>query len=74
MREGMWLFGSTGIFHTARKWLDEYGVTARLDAIQETAIRLRHEAEQTLLDDSALPGDANTLRLFYPVSESDEWE
>jgi hypothetical protein len=72
--EAVLLYGSERLYKAAKALLDERGIRQQLAILEETAIRLREEAERHLLntDEGSLSG-AN-LYLFYTSEESEEFE
>ena len=74
LQEGVLLYGSQRLFDRAKAFLDEYGVTERLRALQGSATHSRDLAEGHLLAISRdrLAGD--DLYLFYTSEESEEFE
>jgi hypothetical protein len=74
MDESVWLYGNRELFQAAKDVLAERGISERLAAMEEEAIRSREKAEEDLLstDESSLGGD--NRHLFYPSEESDEFD
>ena len=72
--EAVLLYGNRAIFDEARRMLDANGVSGMLARMEARAGRFRAEAEARLArgDAADLPGD--TLHLFYPAEESEEFE
>ena len=74
LQEGILLYGSRPLFEAAKSLLDEYGVTEKLDAMQQRAEVFRKDAEEYLLSEHHEGFDRENLYLFYAAEESDEFE
>jgi hypothetical protein len=74
MYEGTLLYGSDQIFHRVKSMLRDYGVTAKLQAMEKQALLFRNQAERRLLDEDSEKSEQNEAYLFYPVEESEEFE
>jgi hypothetical protein len=72
--EAVLLLGSEELFAAGKELLRERGVTDRLHAMEQSAIRLREQAEQHLLAAQERDLHGANLLLFYTVLESDEFE
>lgn len=72
--EAVWLHGSVSLFQAAKAVLVERGISERLAAMEEDAVRFREEAEEELLSvgEPGLGGDH--MHLFYPAEESEEFD
>lgn len=74
LHEGTLLYGSDQIFHRVKSMLRDYGVTAKLQAMEKQALLFRNQAERRLLDEDADRSEQNEAHLFYPAEESEEFE
>lgn len=74
LQEGKLLYGSPALFEAAKSLLNEYGVTEKLDAMQERAETFRKAAEESLLSGRLESLDRDNLYLFYTAEESEEFE
>ncbi len=74
MYEGTLLFGSEQVFHRVKSLLREYGVVAKLQAMEKQALLFRNQAETQLLDGDPGKSLQNEAYLFYPAEESEEFE
>jgi len=74
LHEGTLLYGSDKIFHTVKTMLRENGVTEKMTAMEARARAFRKKAEEYLFCET--PGKINeeSLNLFYPAEESEEFE
>lgn len=72
--EGRLLYGSEALFAEIKALLDAHGVTERLEGLRARAHVFGQRAEEYLLH--ADPGHAKqeSLDLFYPTEESEEFE
>jgi hypothetical protein len=74
LQEGTLLYGNEEIFQKVKGLLREEGVTERLAEMEERARAHRVDAEALLLDVAPGEIDHETLNLFYPSDESEEFE
>jgi hypothetical protein len=74
LREGTYLYGSEGLFQTLKGMLMESGVVEKLDALERQAMAFRNEAEEYLLREDPEVLRQESLHLFYPTEESEEFE
>jgi hypothetical protein len=74
LQEGTFLYGSEHLFSTAKALLQEHGVTERLNVLEKRAKAFRKEAEKYLLREDPKKIKEESLCLFYPTEESDEFE
>jgi len=74
LQEGKLLYGSQSLFAAAKSLLDQYGVTEKLDAMQERAETFRKAAEESLLSEGDMSLNRDNLYLFYTAEESEEFE
>jgi hypothetical protein len=74
LEEGVLLYGSECLFDRAKALLHEFGVSRRLQELEQSAVRARELAESHLLslDRDWISGD--DLALFYTTDESEEFE
>jgi hypothetical protein len=74
MQEGTFLAGSESLFFKVKSLLREHGVTAKLANLEKRARVFREEAERYLLREDPERIKAESMYLFYPVEESEEFE
>jgi hypothetical protein len=74
IQEGTLLFGSEDIFHSAKAILRDAGVTVKLDNLEKRAKIFRKDAEEYLLREDSDKIKEESLYLFYPTEESEEFE
>ena len=74
LQEGTLLYGSEEIFHTAKAMLKEHGVIKKLNAMEKRAKTFREKAEEYLLTEDPHKIKEESLNLFYPTEESEEFE
>jgi hypothetical protein len=74
MQEGTYLTGSEPLFFRIKSLLREHGVTAKLTDMEKRAKAFREEAEAYLLREDPERIKAESMYLFYPVEESEEFE
>ena len=74
LEEGTLLYGSEEIFHTVKTMLREHGVIRKLNALKKETEVFRKEAEQYLLTEEPSKIKEESLYLFYPTEESEEFE
>ena len=72
--EGTLLYGSDSLFHTIKTMLRESGVTQKIDAMERLAKAFRDKAEDYLIRENPEKIREESLNLFYPVEESEEFE
>ncbi|MBW1798640.1 MAG: hypothetical protein JRJ21_09615 [Deltaproteobacteria bacterium] len=71
LQEGTLLYGNEDIFHSM---LRDKGVTAKLEGLERLARVFRRDAEQYLLREDPDKIIDESLYLFYPTEESEEFE
>jgi hypothetical protein len=74
LQEGTLLFGSEEIFHEVKTMLNEHGVIKKLNDLEKRAKVFRKEAEDYLLLEDPQKIKEDSLYLFYPTEESEEFE
>ena len=74
MHEGTFLAGSESLFFKVKSLLREHGVLAKMTELEKTARVFREEAEAYLLREDPERIKAESMYLFYPVEESEEFE
>ena len=74
LHEGTLLYGSEKIFHRVKILLKEHGVVQKLNALEKMAQDFRKEAEEYLLQEDPKKIKDESLYLFYPTEESEEFE
>jgi hypothetical protein len=74
LREGTLLYGSEALFHRVKTLLKEHGVIRKLDDMEKKALLFRKEAEAYLLQEDPETIRKDSLDLFYPTEESEEFE
>jgi hypothetical protein len=74
MHEGTYLYGSEELFHEIKTMLRGSGVAGKLEAMEKEAKVFRREAEDYLLHENPQKILAESLSLFYPAEESEEFE
>ena len=74
LQEGTLLYGSEEIFHRVKTMLREHGVIQRLNELEKRAKVFRKEAEDYLLSEDPHKIKEESLYLFYPTEESEEFE
>ncbi len=74
LEEGTLLYGSDGIFHTIKTMLREHGVIQKLNVLEKRTEVFRKNAEQVLLMEEPSKIKEESLYLFYPTEESEEFE
>lgn len=74
LQEGAFLAGSENLFYKVKSLLREQGVLAKLTELEKTAKVFREEAEAYLLREDPERIKAESMYLFYPVEESEEFE
>jgi hypothetical protein len=74
LQEGTLLYGSEEVFHTLKTMLRDHGVTQKLKELESKARIFRKEAEDYLLTENPQKIREESLNLFYPTEESEEFE
>lgn len=74
LQEGTLLYGSEEIFHTVKKMLMEQGVIDKLNVLERMAKAFRKRAEDYLLSEDLHKIKEESLYLFYPTEEFEEFE
>lgn len=74
LEEGHLLYGSDALFATIKALLEEYGVTRKLDELRKNAERFGSNAEEYLLHADPAHARSESLHLFYPSEETEEFE
>jgi len=74
LQEGTLLYGSEEVFHTLKTMLRDHGVTQKLKELESKARIFRKEAEDYLLTEDPQKIREESLNLFYPTEESEEFE
>lgn len=70
--ESEFLCGSQDVFKKVKQMVNEFGVSRKLDLLEQQAKENRMEAERSLLDPDATQADPACLHLFYTKEEGDE--
>ncbi len=74
LQEGTLLSGSEEIFHSVKTLLKEHGIIQKLDDMEKRAKVFRKEAEEFLLLENPEKIREESLYLFYPSEELEEFE
>ena len=74
LQEGTLLYGSEEVFHTLKTMLRDHGVTQKLRELESKARMFRKEAEDYLLTENPQKIREESLNLFYPTEESEEFD
>jgi hypothetical protein len=74
LQEGTLLFGSEEVFHRLKSMLRDHGVIQKLEKLEKKARVFRKEAEDYLLREDPQNIRGESLNLFYPTEESEEFE
>lgn len=74
LQEGTLLYGSNDIFHLVKALLRENGVIEKLFVMEEQARIFRGQAEDYLIRGDPEKIKSESLNLFYPTEESEEFE
>jgi hypothetical protein len=74
MHEGTFLDGSESLFFRVKSLLREHGIFTKLTDMEKRARVFREEAEAYLLREDPERIKAESMYLFYPVEESEEFE
>ncbi|MDB9823285.1 hypothetical protein OAC89_06270 [Deltaproteobacteria bacterium] len=72
--EGTFLYGSDNIFHTVKTLLREHGVIKKISDLEARARAFRDKAEEYLTREALHKIKKESLHLFYPTEESEEFE
>ena len=74
LQEGTLLYGSEEVFHMLKSMLRDQGVIQKLRELEKKARIFRKEAEDYLLIEDPHKIREESLNLFYPSEESEEFE
>lgn len=74
LHEGTLLYGSEDLFSELKKMLFRTGVVGRINDLEKRAKIFRKNAEDYLLSEASKEIMTETLYLFYPTEESEEFE
>ena len=74
LQEGTLLYGSEELFHILKSMLRDHGVIQELEKLEIRARVFRKEAEDYLLTEDPQKIREESLNLFYPTEESEEFE
>jgi len=74
LQEGALLYGSDILFTTIKAMLREHGVTEKLNDLEKRAEVFRKDGEEYLLQEEPAKIKNESLFLFYPTEESEEFE
>ena len=74
LEEGTLLYGSDRIFHTVKAMLKERGIMEKISVMETRARGFRKKAEEYLVREDPLKIKEESLYLFYPTEESEEFE
>jgi hypothetical protein len=74
LQEGTLLYGSEEVFHILKSMLRDHGVNQKLEKLEKRARVFRKEAEEYLLTEDPQKIREESLNLFYPTEESEEFE
>ena len=74
LKEGQLLYGSQDLFDEVKKLLKKSGVSEKLGNLEENARIFRKNAEEYLLQANSGELKKESLYLFYPHEESEEFE
>jgi hypothetical protein len=74
LQEGTLLYGSEELFHILKSMLKDHGVIQKLEKLEIRARVFRKEAEDYLLTEDPQKIREESLNLFYPTEESEEFE
>lgn len=74
LQEGTLLYGSEELFHILKSMLRDHGVIQKLEKLEIRARLFRKEAEDYLLTEDPQKIREESLNLFYPTEESEEFE
>jgi hypothetical protein len=70
--EGQFLYGSQTVFERVKQLVSDYGISARLKALEQQATLARQSAETQLLRAGIENNRSEYLNLFYTHAEEDE--
>jgi hypothetical protein len=74
LQEGTLLYGSEQLFHLLKSMLRDRGVIQKLEKLEKKARVFRKEAEDYLLTEDPQKIKEESLNLFYPTEESEEFD
>jgi len=74
LQEGTLLYGSDRLFFIIKSMLRENGVYEEIFAMEEKAKLFREKAEEYLMQEDIRKIKKESLDLFYPTEESEEFE
>ena len=74
LQEGTLLYGSEEMFHAVKTMLRDEAVTERLEGLEHRARTFRSDGERHLLLADPNRIEQESLHLFYPQEESEEFE
>lgn len=74
MHEGTLLYGSEELFHEIKVMLRESGAAEKLEVMERQARHFRDQAQDYLLREDPKRIREESLYLFYPADESEEFE
>ncbi len=74
LEEGRLLYGSEGLYTEIKGLLDEHGVPEKLDDLRKRAREFGANAETYLLHADPAQAGKESLHLFYPSEETEEFE
>jgi hypothetical protein len=74
LQEGTLLYGSEELFHILKSMLRDHGVIQKLEKLEKRARVFRKKAEDHLLTEDPQKIREESLNLFYPSEESEEFE
>jgi hypothetical protein len=74
LEEGLLLYGSESLFVDIKTMLNKHGVTEKLADLGQKAQIFRKDAEEYLLHADPEEAKKESLYLFYPAEESEEFE
>jgi len=74
LHEGTFLYGSEKLFHLVKTMLKNHGISQKLRELENRAHLFRKDAEEVLLQGEPERIKKESLHLFYPTEESEEFE
>jgi hypothetical protein len=74
LQEGTLLYGSEQIFHAVKTMLRKHGVYEKIAKMEDQAKRFRKKAEEYLSHEDPNKIQPESLNLFYPTEETEEFE
>ena len=74
LHEGTLLYGNDELFNKVKMMIRERGVIKKIDAMEQKARNFRKEAIKFLLLEDSHKIKEESLNLFYPTEESEEFE